>query len=486
MKKRRLFGIRKGLAGHSVVLHISILLFILILVPSVPAQDMMYRYDAGHTGDYSQIAGGTGNNVSLIWSKMMKDQGNFFPAGGVTTPAIANGMVYVTGVHGELSALDVTTGRERWNVSIFVYRSSPAVANGIVYVGSNNGNVYALDAVTGKTIWAYNTRGPVDTSPTVANGILYITGSADGGSPQPNQTLYALNATTGKPIWNSTISSSSDTSPCVTDGAVFVRGDGGQIYAFSENSGNEIWNVSAGGGNNKLREPPSPLVKNGILYIGSNDGDGINTTLVFSIHAINSSTGSQLWTFTWEGQIAADPAISRNTLYVSSDNILYSLNATTGVQEWNTPLSGTRLIVANGRLYFCGQNGIEALDVASKTRFHVWDFPDNDNLGRSITFANGDGILYVEKFTNSEGNPGGFAPSYENTIYALDLNAETSGVPIFALTPAPIVTPVTTAAPLNEGTAGSSLPAQTIIVALGSVLLTAVVMVFIFRKRWQH
>ena len=35
--------------------------------------------------------------------------------------------------------------------------SSPAVANGVVYVGSDDGNVYALNASTGAKLWSYAT-----------------------------------------------------------------------------------------------------------------------------------------------------------------------------------------------------------------------------------------------------------------------------------------------------------------------------------------
>ena len=35
--------------------------------------------------------------------------------------------------------------------------SSPAVANGVVYVGSDDGNVYALNASTGAKLWSYTT-----------------------------------------------------------------------------------------------------------------------------------------------------------------------------------------------------------------------------------------------------------------------------------------------------------------------------------------
>src|SRR5439155_27216239 len=69
--------------------------------------------------------------------------------------------------------------------------SSPAVANGVVYVGSGDHKVYALDATTGALLagWPYTTGGAVLSSPVVANGVVYV-GSAD-------HKVYALNANTG-------------------------------------------------------------------------------------------------------------------------------------------------------------------------------------------------------------------------------------------------------------------------------------------------
>ena len=49
--------------------------------------------------------------------------------------------------------------------------SSPAVANGMVYVGSEDNNVYALNATTGAKLWSYTTGGEVLSSPAVANGV---------------------------------------------------------------------------------------------------------------------------------------------------------------------------------------------------------------------------------------------------------------------------------------------------------------------------
>ncbi|MGH9280748.1 MAG: PQQ-binding-like beta-propeller repeat protein, partial [Acidimicrobiales bacterium] len=67
--------------------------------------------------------------------------------------------------------------------------SSPAVANGTVYVGSDDTRLYAMNAATGQILWSTITGGSVRSSPAVANGTVYV-GSDD-------TRLYAMNAATG-------------------------------------------------------------------------------------------------------------------------------------------------------------------------------------------------------------------------------------------------------------------------------------------------
>src|SRR6516162_10209355 len=72
-----------------------------------------------------------------------------------------------------------------WNYTTVVVGSSPAVANGVVYVGSWDHNVYALNASTGAKLWKYTTGDQVFfSSPAVANGVVYV------GSDDAN--VYAL------------------------------------------------------------------------------------------------------------------------------------------------------------------------------------------------------------------------------------------------------------------------------------------------------
>jgi outer membrane protein assembly factor BamB len=73
------------------------------------------------------------------------------------------------------------------------FLSSPAVANGVVYVGLGDGYLYALNAETGVALWTYAAGGS-GSSPAVANGVVYV-GSVNGD-------VYALNARTGAKLWS--------------------------------------------------------------------------------------------------------------------------------------------------------------------------------------------------------------------------------------------------------------------------------------------
>ena len=75
-----------------------------------------------------------------------------------TVLAVAESYFNVQQARGELaSALDVSrraNPRLRWRVDLGAeVNSSPAYANGMVYVGTDGGNVYGLNARTGRVRW---------------------------------------------------------------------------------------------------------------------------------------------------------------------------------------------------------------------------------------------------------------------------------------------------------------------------------------------
>jgi outer membrane protein assembly factor BamB len=101
--------------------------------------------------------------------------------------------------------------------------SSPAVANGVVYVSSFDYNVYALNASTGVKLWSYFANSNVAYCCAVANGVVYFTEGA---------VLRALNASTGAKLWGHLTYGAGEEPAVVANGMIYVGSPDRSIYAF--------------------------------------------------------------------------------------------------------------------------------------------------------------------------------------------------------------------------------------------------------------
>jgi eukaryotic-like serine/threonine-protein kinase len=373
-----------------------------------------FRSNASHAGSNFETTLNTGNVASLT-TKWTATTGNVVNS----SPAVANGVVYVGSGDNKLYAFDATTGATLWTATTGdVVRSSPAVANGIVYVGGGDGKLYAFDAAgttncsgTPKTcspLWTSVTLGySLFSSPVVANGFAYI------GSPGPNIDLtngelyafdalgttncsgtpktcsplwangtggypvfsspavangivyvsvgynvYAFDAATGASKWAATTGGIEASSPAVVNGAVYVGSLDNKVYAFNAGTGAILWTAATG---NQVFS--SPAVANGIVYVGSDDN---------KLWAFNASTGATVWTATTSNPVDASPAVANGVVYVGSDdNTLYALNATTGATLWTASTGGAVSVpssspaVANGMIYVG----------SSDTKVHAFGLP---------------------------------------------------------------------------------------------------------------
>ncbi len=135
---------------------------------------------------------------------------------GLSSLAVVNGVVYFGSLlDSSVHALNASTGAKLWSFATRgEVESSPAVANGVVYVGSDDDNVYALNAGTGAKLWSFATGGILQSSPAVVNGVVYI-GSGD-------DNVYALNASTGAKLWSFATGGEVFSSPAVANGVVYV------------------------------------------------------------------------------------------------------------------------------------------------------------------------------------------------------------------------------------------------------------------------
>ena len=235
-----------------------------------------------------------------------------------------------------------------------IINSSPAVANGVVYIGSRDKNLYAINATTGTVLWTANTGGEIYSSPAISNGVVYV------GS-YVSDNLYAFNATTGATLWTASAGGLINSSPVVFNGIVYIGSADKNVYAFNAQTGANVWTVPTAG-----EVLSSPAIANGILYIGSYDGD---------LYALNASTDATLWIAHTGASIYSSPAVANGMVYVGSyDTNFYASNATTGSMVWSVPTGDSIYsspAVANGIVYVGANYYVYALN--AKTGKTLWD-----------------------------------------------------------------------------------------------------------------
>jgi outer membrane protein assembly factor BamB len=105
----------------------------------------------------------------------------------ISTAAVADGVVYVADMNGDLQCLDVKTGKPYWSYDMQApVWGSPLVADGKVYLGDQDGDVAVLEAGTElKKIAEIDMGNSVYSTAVPANGVLYVMTRSD---------LYAIAA----------------------------------------------------------------------------------------------------------------------------------------------------------------------------------------------------------------------------------------------------------------------------------------------------
>jgi outer membrane protein assembly factor BamB len=226
------------------------------------------------------------------------------------TPAVANGLVYIGSWDRNLYALDASTGAERWRYTTgndtVIYNqigiaSSAAVKDGLVFVGGRDGKFHVVDARTGAPRWTHDNRGGWTIgSPAVRDGVVYFA-TSDG------RRFKALDAATGATRFDLANPAVSFSSPAlVGDIAYYGTSDGwlravnvrtGAFHAHFQTDGSKAngaqYTDSAGVMQTGRMYPDrtldgmmigmrtmftlgsvlsSPVVVDGVLYVGSTDG----------------------------------------------------------------------------------------------------------------------------------------------------------------------------------------------------------------------
>jgi outer membrane protein assembly factor BamB len=184
--------------------------------PAVANGRVYFQSNDGYLYSINALTG------SKIWSFKMNEPSNYMQS----SPAIVGQDLFISGKN-QIYCINAITGNKLWNFSeTDSSMSSPAIANGVVYVVGFGTKIWALNASTGAQIWCNPSDGS-GCSPAVADGVVYIGGS---------WRIAAINASTGTKIWNFSFPPSEyymDSSPAIVNGYVFASSGSG-LYAFGD------------------------------------------------------------------------------------------------------------------------------------------------------------------------------------------------------------------------------------------------------------
>ena len=358
---------------------LSLLVLVVLLAPGILAQVpeanwTQFRGNAQLTGVASVAPPAA---LTLRWT---------YEAGDAldSSPAIADGSVYVGSANGDLLALDLATGTLRWKYAtgLSIGESSPAVGGGAVFFGDLAGTVHAVNVRDGSRLWTFKTNGEIKSSPTLAGGLVLI-GSYD-------THLYAIEAATGKLRWKLQTNGPVHATPAVRNGVVYITGCDENFRAVRVADGRTIFQTPTG-----AYTGASPVLDGERAYFGtfnyevlavdlsarkivwrySNPGREfpfyssaavIDGRVILGgrdklVHALDGRSGRAVWTFTTRARIDSSPAIAGGRVYVgSSDGHLYVLDAATGQQQWEfdagAPITSSPAVAA-GRVVVGSQDG---------------------------------------------------------------------------------------------------------------------------------
>ena len=132
------------------------------------------------------------------------------------------------------------------------------------------------------------------------------------------------------PLWRFPTGGPVAGSPVVAEGKVFVGSNDGAVYAIDLASGSKVWSARTGDS-----VSASPLHVGGRIYVGSVDRH---------FYCLSAATGGLIWEFATEGDIRAaaawapDPDGPDGKILVGSyDFKLYCLRASDGHKLWDVP-----------------------------------------------------------------------------------------------------------------------------------------------------
>ena len=324
-----------------------------------------------------------------------------------SSPAIYNDTIFFGTMYNNSNLYAVSLeGKELWNVSFGVSLrgapASPAIHNGTVFIGCDNGKLYALDHdglldgdqgvhedgnnTTADILWIKDIGSSILASPTIIPGAVIVSTFNETGT----NFMYSFALDDGDELWNNSVSGKIQSTAAFDPDTnrLYVGTYGGSMIALDSGSGTPIWSF-----NTYESIQSSPAIAGEMVFFGGFDRK------IWALDAAGNGDGttSELWNYTTEAIIHSSPAISNGRLFIGSDDDkLYCIGAPDfSIRNGNINISDKSPYVGENISIEIGVSnlGTVASDVDLTVTASDVDFTTNHTLGRKR--------VRVEKLSNS-------------------------------------------------------------------------------------
>ncbi len=292
------------------------------------------------TGNTPRLYALRASSGSLLWSY----------SANAETPGLltaSDGMVFyaeILGITGEsfnehITALRSSDGSVVWRLPIAATdgfaRGTPAIWNGVIYISTNSGSVYAVRVNDGSVLWHVGRSGgfkdiPLDMSPLFDNGVVFVEGKQGPGGE--NLALFAMRASDGSLLWSKSLGTAPGPmvdQPQIANGVMYIASGINGLVALRETDGSLLWQHMA----DQVFGPF--VVANGLVHINSGDG-------VLALHASDGTVAWKSSVTSLDSESSAGPAevIGSGIAFVATTKgIVQALDASNGHTLWRYIIS---------------------------------------------------------------------------------------------------------------------------------------------------
>jgi outer membrane protein assembly factor BamB len=316
------------------------------------------RGGLGRTGHYDTkslrvSADKLGDNAKPLWTAQTEKNAG--------VPVVSDGVAYFGDHRGNMSAVEVATGKSRWKIQLSGDAcGAPAVAYGQVYIGAGN-DMHALNVADGAVRWRFPTDSMTCYEPAAVDGmVLFVNG---------NGILFAVNALTGEECYRVLLNREPASGPAVDGGVAFVGLRGG-VQAVRVADGEPLWRFRCGA------SVTAPIAADGRVYAAAE-----------RIYALDAANGKPVWDEKYFKPTDPRVALADGRLYLgapraqglyvveaSSGKLLDTIQARFGKYNWPLAVMNGPAI-AGGVLYFHQQNSWHVGAIDLKTRQTLYTLP---------------------------------------------------------------------------------------------------------------